>query len=514
MATGIQYLRDAHRNGNLIPVVGAGFASATANLPSWPSLLSAGVSYVNDQLHRPVPPSQVKALESLADSGDLPEAFSYLQRVLAHEDESHYDSVDYQGFFNDVFHDVEVKSVSLPSALRAIRARVVLTTNYDLLLEELKITPGSQSTTWLNPAAIRSMLRSGSGVVHLHGRYDIPRSIILSTADYQRLVTDDDATAVAQAAFHSGILLFIGSSVSGVGDPHMSKILSEFSRMTGRTGGEEAPHVALVKGRPPGVEIARLRKLGIEALSFGNDYCDLPPFLNKLVESEKIVVRSRAVRSLIRSIGDEKSKTAALLHIADFIRQETFYDREVRISFAEKASNTSSSGPVLETRHVTPVGSTHNVFNYPLSIAAWALIEGRIIAWPDDFNSHCNFGLIDQLGKWEVVSQGVESPVMEAAPEIARYVNLEAVREGVRQRKLTLGEFFQDWASSQPNPRYDQFLSVPVPIIESFGNREKLPEHGVFNIDTRGGLPLLNVHTAELLKLASSLAVVVYRRFD
>ncbi|XVV15286.1 SIR2 family protein [Actinoplanes sp. CA-131856] len=508
----LDYLKEAHRNGNLVPVVGAGFSAATARLPSWPGLVDLGTSYLRRELTRRVTIKQIRAVESVARSGDLPTAFDALQQLMSQEGREHHESLHYQGFLNEVFHDAPVESTTLADALRSLRPRVVLTTNYDRLLEDTSVSPGTQSATWLKPADIRSLLRSGSGVVHLHGRYDVPSSVILSRSDYQRLVDDRDAVAVAQAIFHSGVLLFLGTSIGGLEDPHMGKILSEFAAMTDRTRGEDSPHVALLAGRQSGKEIAQLRQLGIEAVSYGNDHADLPAFLTQITERERIVVESYPVRALTQAIGKAGDKGEALTQIVGFIQNRIFPGRNVRITFCEKVS-TADSGQHLEARHVMPVNATRNVFNYPLSIAAWALIEGRIISWPEDRKDRCNFDLIDRLGRLEDVFKLLSAPAVESVPEITRYVDLTKVRERFVDRTLSLGDFFQDWASDQPDPRYDRFLSVPVPAIDSFGNRERIPEFGVFNIDALGGGPLLDRRSHELLQLVSALATLVYFRF-
>jgi hypothetical protein len=445
-------------------------------------------------------------------AGDLLTAFSSLQQILAQDSAEHYDSLHYQGFLNEIFHAISPASSSLSDALRALSSRVVLTTNYDTLLEEAEITSGTQSVTWLEPGKIRSLMRSGSGIVHLHGRYDVSSSVILSRSDYQRIVDDRDTAAVAQAAFNSGVLLFIASSVGGLGDPHMGRILTEFARMSDRSHGEESPHIALVKGRPSGEEVARLRRLGIEALSFGDSYDDLPGFLRKIVERERITVGCHTVRALAQALGKAEAKDAALGLIADFIRQEVYRGRDTRITFCEKVADESSAH--LEARYVMPANATRNIFNYPLSIAAWALIEGRIISWPEERATRCNLDLVERLGRYDDVWKLLSSQAVESVPEISRYVDLEQVRALFAERKLTLGDFFQDWTAGQPFPRYDRFISVPVPSIESFGNREHIPEFGVFNIDTLGGGPLLDRRTSELLQLATSLATLVYLRLQ
>ena len=311
--------------------------------------------------------------------------------------------------------------------------------------------------------------------------------------------------------FHSGILLFIASSVGGLNDPHIGRILAEFSRLSDQTNGEDSPHVALMPGRLSGTEIVKLRRLGVEAVSYGNHYEDLPAFLTSITERERITVSSLEVRTLAQAVVKAEDRAAAMAQIADFIKREIFRGREVRITFCEKVINGSDEAR-LEAKYVMPGNATHNVFNYPLSIAAWSLIEGRIIAWPEDHAVACNFDIVDRLRRLGRVIELMASPKVEAVPEISRYVDLGLVRDAFQKRTLSLGDFFQDWSAGQPNPRYDRFICVPVPIVESFGNREEVPEYGVFNIDALGGGPLLDHRTEELLKLASSIAALVYRQ--
>jgi hypothetical protein len=507
----LSYLQEAHRNGNLVPFVGAGFGAATASLPAWPGLLSRSIDYIRLVLPKSVAASRAKALEALAKTGDLPSAFGVLQQAVAEEGKEPFESIEYQGFLNEIFHLPNVQSSALADALRGLRPRTVITTNYDTLLEECNVARGNQSATWLNPPQIRSILRSGSGVIHLHGRYDLPSSVILSSADYQRVVDDRDLLSVAQAMFHSGVLLFVASSVGGLNDPHIGRILAEFARFSDQVQGEDSPHVALVPGKLTGTEIAKLRRLGVEAVSYGDSYEDLPAFLTTITEREKITVSCLEVRTLAESVAKAEDRAAAMRQIAEFITREVFGGRNVRITFCEKVV----SGPdeaKLEAKYVMPFNATHNVFNYPLSVAAWSLVEGRIISWPEDRTAACNFDIIDRLGRLDQIADMVTSPKVESVPEISRFVDINFVRDAFFKRTLSLGDFFQDWSAGQPNPRYDRFLCVPVPVVESFGNREQVPEFGVFNIDTLGGAPLLDRRTSELLKLASSVAALVYRQ--
>src|SRR6266567_1893749 len=101
MVMRLDYLQEAHRNRNLIPVVGAGYSAAVADLPSWPELVTRGAEYARANLAKQVSVRQLRALESMGAAGDLLTAFSSLQQILAQDSAEHYDSLHYQGFLNE-----------------------------------------------------------------------------------------------------------------------------------------------------------------------------------------------------------------------------------------------------------------------------------------------------------------------------------------------------------------------------------------------------------------------------
>ena len=111
MSTGMRlsYLQEAHRNGNLVPFVGAGFSAATAGLPAWPGLLSRSIDYIRRVLPKSVAASKARALEVMAKTGDLPSAFGVLQQSLAEEGKESFESIEYQGFLNEIFHLPDVQ---------------------------------------------------------------------------------------------------------------------------------------------------------------------------------------------------------------------------------------------------------------------------------------------------------------------------------------------------------------------------------------------------------------------
>src|SRR6202012_339446 len=149
--------------------------------------------------------------------------FGQLQEMLGGPDGDHY-----QTFLYAQFAQPEIQYRHVLDALSSLPIRVAVTTNYGLLLEKWDVASGGDVVTWSQTERILSILRAGTGIVHLHGRFDEPESIILSESDYQRIVDQTHSNVVIDSLFHTGVLLFIGSSLEGVQDKHLSRILSRF----------------------------------------------------------------------------------------------------------------------------------------------------------------------------------------------------------------------------------------------------------------------------------------------
>ncbi len=214
---------------------------------------------------------------------------------------------------------------------------------------------------------------------------------------------------------------------------------------------------------------------------------------------------------LLASVGRATTLDDALREIGRWIGDEVFTGRDVRIAFSQKVPE-GDSGYLLRQRAVVPPNSSGNPHNYPLSIAAWALLKGRVIAWPSERESPIDIAWLERVRKLGRIKERLFSADMDASPELSRYVDLPEVRTKFLARTLVLGDFYQDGASDQPRTPYLQFLSVPVPMLEQVGNRAD-PPLGVFNIDCRDRGPLLDRRVNELLRLASVVTVLAFRLF-
>jgi hypothetical protein len=75
-------------------------------------------------------------------------------------------------------------------------------------------------------------------------------------------------------------------------------------------------------------------------------------------------------------------------------------------------------------------------------------------------------------------------------------------------------DLYQHWVGRQPDPHYDQFVSVPVPLVETTTNRKEPPEYGVLNIDTKEEEPLLSAKTLPLLKTVSEFIALGFEHLE
>lgn len=494
----LRHLKQAADRGRLVPFVGAGFSSAVAGMPSWNGLLDSFENFVGRQdLRVPVSADDVqRALDRAKGGGRLIDAFEEVQRLLGGRD-----AVDYAVFLEDAFGEPTLISADLLDGLAALESPLIVTTNYDAILENWLLGEGGGAwSTWNDTERAVGQLRRGSGVIHLHGRYDHPESVVLSASDYQEISNTDSALDhLSSAIFYSGTLLFITTSLDGVTDPHLGQILDEFGKIASADPLRSPPHVILMRGEPKATERVTFRKLGIEAISYGEKHSDLPVFLRQLARDRETVLATDPLRDLAAHFRSARNKTALITLARDFIEKQVFAGRQVRIGFVEKDAENPY---LLRPDHIFPHRSSANAFIYPATFAGWSLVTGRIVSFPADRSTLTNFDWLEKLGKGDRVRSALKDlATAPISPTFRKYLDIDRVLKLLDAGSLTVGDFFQDWDSDQPKPTYRQFICVPLPMIDK-GSSEKAPDEiGVFNIDTAEPLALLTPAVESKLNL-------------
>lgn len=197
--------------------------------------------------------------------------------------------LDYSGEWNDWVRRT-VGRIKAPDDLAMHAAicklnRIVLTTNYDRLLEE---SSDHETLSWDQTLDMRKVTNINSPrhvVVHLHGVVTAPGSVILSSWQYQRLI-DHEMVQYWQAVLLSSQLLFIGCG-SGLADPNIGPAL-EFVRLRSSPPPEAVPesepdeHYILVRGSDLRAALEEFRGSNIQPVAYGADYSHLKLFLTEL----------------------------------------------------------------------------------------------------------------------------------------------------------------------------------------------------------------------------------------
>ena len=381
----------------------------------------------------------------------------------------------------------KVNDTGLIAAIRGLEPRIILTTNCDLILKDQAVIPQADLATWLDPKGMLEILRTGSGIIHLHGRYDLPKSVILSGDDYARIkLSAPDKETVVRSMFHSGVLLFVGCSLDGVSDPHLSTLLEEFSRVAGPLLENSAAHFFLLNGTPSAEQRVQLRRLGIEPVSYGEEYTDLPKFLESIPVPAPVQVSTTDVRARLQALRSLTDLDELMDDIAVYLKTQVFPGRQIRVSFASLVVD--GSRPVLRNRLLSPRSATHTLFSYPQTVAAWALLEGRLLAWPQDRDRRCDFDWLRKLKKYRPrPGRNCWRPDPKADPPASRAEVCRRHFQDRRRKAFALATFIRTRLGPKRASPYVQFVSVPVPIVPSPVSGDSFHEYGVTGSSTHHG---------------------------
>ena len=167
-----------------------------------------------------------------------------------------------------------------PAILDAINGLpgVLATLNYDGLFEN---ATHRQPVTWLRPDKVQKTLLGDftNAILHLHGYFDEPESIVLGFASYAKVAIDPHASAVLRSFLIDRSLLFVGCGGT-VKDPNFSRLVE-----WAKDALKEIPPRHLLLCREEELESVRADLASapwLQPLIYGRDYKELAPFLRSL----------------------------------------------------------------------------------------------------------------------------------------------------------------------------------------------------------------------------------------
>lgn len=267
-----QELRARLRADQVVPVIGAGVSMAAARLPGWWGAVANGLRYVEEA--RIWPADQVAAARAALDAGDLVGTAQRLKGLLGAP------HGEYPRWLKECFGSARLQSTDLLHAIADLGCPVLATTNYDRILSD-HLPHRPQPVTWREPRRMAAALGESGRVLHLHGIYDDPPSVIFGVDDYGEVVADPAYEAVLRTLWLDRTLLFVGCSPDGLRDPDFTRLLQWAARTF---PGALGRHFMLLRAGDGTEQDARalLLENRVQVLEYGKEYHELPAFLHEI----------------------------------------------------------------------------------------------------------------------------------------------------------------------------------------------------------------------------------------
>lgn len=267
---------------SVVVVAGSGTSiQATVGMPngmgsaaSWKGLLKLAVAHIDRQKKKPKGWNAESLLATLASQeisvDELLEVASSVEAALRKGE-------TLGAFLDKTIGALSPVDTEVLSALGQLGVPMA-TTNYDGLLEWMHEV---QALTWRYEAAVDGWFTGAQpGVLHLHGHYRAPDSVVLGRASYAATLGSAHAQNVLRNLFQQRTLLFVGMG-GGLDDPNFGALL-DWAIATHLP--PDCFHVLLL--REGEARRARARypiDTGLRVLSYGSAYSDLAPYLRGLL---------------------------------------------------------------------------------------------------------------------------------------------------------------------------------------------------------------------------------------
>lgn len=163
------------------------------------------------------------------------------------------------------------------------------TTNYDHLLAAVT---GRPVATWLEEGKVFRIVRGETpGILHLHGHWEQPKSVVLGIRSYEKIRENEHAQSVIRAEAMTRSLLFVGCG-EGLSDPNFQPFFQWLGKVNTKN---DAFNYRLARNdEVEKLQAAHSKEQRIRVLGYGSDHADLPGFLRALAPAAPVVVTTTA----------------------------------------------------------------------------------------------------------------------------------------------------------------------------------------------------------------------------
>lgn len=215
LATVPDRLIEAAQHRNLVPLLGAGISrQAKKNaFPNWRELLDFLIDRALAK--RYIKKAEGSEMSRLLDKGQ------YL--MVAEQLRYNLPTDEYTSLLKEAFNPAGAEPTEIHKAMFRLHAPLILTTNYDLLIEDAYAKVYGKTAnvyTYRGASEVQQSLQirqltDRPIIFKLHGSIDEPSSIILTEQDYRRLIYQETGyRTVLSAIFVTHVVLMLGFSFS------------------------------------------------------------------------------------------------------------------------------------------------------------------------------------------------------------------------------------------------------------------------------------------------------------
>jgi tetratricopeptide (TPR) repeat protein len=303
---------------------------------------------------------------------------------------------------------LELKDRAIVDAVHGLGAPIA-TTNYDDLLTRGR---GIAHVPWTEGAAAHELVRGDrEAVLHLHGCFDHPESVILGVRSYQKLLDSRGAQAIQQALVAHRTLLFIGCG-DGLSDPNFGALL-EWSAAA--FGGSIYRHYCLcLAGERDALQKRRPADDRLFYVEYGSRYEDLVPFLRDLAPHKTLVTlpnpgycfgREREVEEVVAALLADNPQPLPILGGPGMgkttIALKALHDRRVAERFRERRWFVRCDGVKTRAELAAAIAGALNLPTTPnveqAVLAALAAASGALVLDNGETPLDADGGQVEEL---------------------------------------------------------------------------------------------------------------------
>ncbi|GAB2691936.1 SIR2 family protein [Nocardia thraciensis] len=332
-------VRKAIEDQRAVLVLGTGVSTASAvdaSHCSWIDFLAAGIEYIAEHgliAHEPVLDNIRDDLEVGAkyDNTYLLTAGEKIVNALGGKSSPHFEQL-LSMTVGSIQPDP--KKYLLVENLAGLSVPII-TTNYDTIVEQIT---GRSPAPWTDARAFAAVLKSESAdIAHLHGTWNRPDSVILTTSDYERIVRDTVFEALRQSIGLLDTIVFVGYG-AGLNDPHFSALWNWLQPLR-RVG---AIHFTLCRDSDVKSIVDRTKSSPVIPIGYGADHSDLPKFIESLTPSSISTVGGLSDRRIFGHVRDSCRR-----NVLDFLSDTTVLPKVVEMVGTEHELDELVIEPVL-----------------------------------------------------------------------------------------------------------------------------------------------------------------------